>query len=613
MNSPTLQTQLKEFPRSPGVYLMKSQDGTILYIGKAKNLRSRVRSYFTGPKDPKTKVLVSRIETIDYLVTGSEYEALILENNLIKEYTPRYNINLKDGKTYPVIRITADSYPRIFRTRRIIHDGSQYFGPFPSVGSIETYLTIVDTLYPLRKCRGPLKKRTSPCLYYHIGKCPGPCAGLISQQDYGKRVKSAAKMLAAPPEKLKQDLNKKMRAASKALKFEEAAKFRDILNTIEDIFSQQNVVDYDLETRDYLGWFNKDGYQSFVVLQMRGGKLSGTDMFRSEGLGIDQDDLMQFITRYYSEYKRYPEKLYLPQDFPLGELQRFFSDELKASTTIATPTSDRDGAVLNMAQENARQDGVKRINELGNVPALEELQRILDLPTLPVRIEGFDIAQLHGKHTVAAMVSFLQGRPDPKEYRTYHIKSLHGAIDDFESMREAVARRYTRVLNEGLSRPDLILIDGGKGQLSAATGILQALGLEDIPILGLAKQHEEIFLPERQEPITLPPGHPGLRILQGVRDEAHRFGTTLNQKLRSKDIRLEILETIPGMGKVRSKRLMQAFGSVDMLAEADIQLIAQSGGFGLDLAMAVKQRCQAHRGKYTGSEMAAEPDPPQQF
>jgi excinuclease ABC subunit C len=609
MKETALQNRIKDFPKNPGVYLMKDDRGTIIYVGKAKILRNRVRSYFAGTKDPKTRVLVSKIRTIDYLITESEYEALILENNLIKEYSPRYNINLKDGKTYPVIRITADEYPRIFRTRRIIQDGSRYFGPYTNVAAIQTYLEMIDKLYPLRKCRGPLKKRSSPCLYYHIGKCPGPCAGLVSREDYQAQADKAATMLAKPPEELQKELEAHMQEASKGLKFEKAAEYRDLLRAMDSIFVDQKVIDYDLETRDYLGWYAQDSYHSFVVLQMRGGRLAGTDMFRSQGFGSDEEDLVQFITRYYSEFRRFPERLFLPPRAPQEDIQRFFREELGASeTTVLYASGDRDGAVMNMATENARQDCLKRIMDLGSRPALEELQRILSLPTLPERIEGFDIAQLHGKHTVAAMVSYFQGRPDPGSYRKFHIRSINGGIDDFESIREAVARRYTRVINEDLPRPDLILIDGGKGQLSGAKGILDALGL-DIPILGLAKREEEIFLPGEKEPIILPPGHPALRILQGVRDEAHRFGTTFNQQLRTSDLKLDTLEGIPGLGKVRSQRLMKKFGGLKGIAQASIHELSRAGGFGNDLAQSIQERLALEGFRDTDESIAAESTP----
>ncbi|WP_162180216.1 excinuclease ABC subunit UvrC [Spirochaeta lutea] len=590
MKTETLHSQAKQFPRDPGVYLMKDPKGTIIYVGKAKNLRNRVRSYFTGHKDPKTAVLVSKVHHIDFLVTKSEYEALILENNLIKEYTPRYNINLKDGKTYPVIRITNDAYPRVFRTRRIIRDGSQYFGPYTNIKAIELYLEVIDRLYPLRKCRGPLKKRESPCLYYHIGKCPGPCAGLISKEDYRKRVAKVARLLSKPPKTLIKEFERDMKKASANLQFEDAAYYRDVIQAMEEVFAEQQVVDYDQETRDYIGWYNQDQYHSFVVLQMREGKLAGTDMFRSQGYGEDSENLLQFITQYYSQHDRRPAVVYLGEPDVLPAIQEFFSSELASAIRAEIPESDRDSSILEMARENARQDGLKRIHELGSLPALEELQRILQLPSLPLRIEGFDIAQLHGKHTIASLVSFHQGKPDKAQYRYYKIKTLDGGIDDFESMREAVARRYSRLLNEDRDMPDLILIDGGKGQLSAAKSILDSLGLGDLAILGLAKQEEEIFLPGRSKSITLPPGHPALRILQNVRDEAHRFATGLNQRLRSGDLHLETLESIPGIGPARAKKILQRYTSMKVIRDKTAQEISQDCGIPLAAATALEHQ-----------------------
>jgi excinuclease ABC subunit C len=599
---------LANLPQQPGVYLMKDRDDRIIYVGKAKVLRNRVRSYFSGQKDTKTGFLVSHIDHIDYIVTGTEYEALILENNLIKQHKPKYNINLKDGKTYPVIRITAEDYPRVFRTRHIIQDGSDYFGPFPAVGAIDRYLELIEEHFPLRKCRGPLKKRAQPCLYFHIHRCLGPCAGKASPLEYRRQVRNIRALLEGQTARLGADLQKRMLGAARKMQFEEAAKLRDAVRALETIGLDQQVQDFDPDSRDYLAWGNDGEMVSFVVFRMRGGKLVGTETFRTVALpgegeeagaapagqaipagaplpGQVQPELVeQFFMQLYEPGSLPPRRVCLAESADTAELQRYLREELGSECELHLPRQTRDQSIINLARENARQDLARRKSESGDVAALKDLQSVLELPRLPMRIEGFDIAHLHGKHTVAAMVSFWKGIPDKNHYRIFQIKSLQGGIDDFESIREAVARRYTRVLNEELERPDLILIDGGKGQLSAACGILEGIGLGDIPICALAKEEEEIFLPGRGESVRLPEGSPALRILQAVRDESHRFGTGHNQRLRSGDIKLSTLEGIPGIGPTRAKKLMEVFGSLDAVRSADAELLQARAGLPAKLA-----------------------------
>lgn len=590
MNIDELKDSIADFPLSPGVYLMKDAQGVIIYVGKAKKLRNRVRSYFAAGKDVKTAALVGKIRNIDFIVTENEYEALILENNLIKEHNPRYNINLKDGKTYPVIRITAHKYPRIFRTRRIIRDGSDYFGPYADVKAIDTYLNLVDNLYPLRKCKGVLKKRDHPCLYYHINKCPGPCAGLISKQDYNKRVEKVRNLLSESPENVRSKLEKEMQNASAALKFEQAAEYRDNLQALESVGSGQMVSDFDPESRDYLAYHEHEGLLSFVVFQMRNGRLVGTDIFRNRNFNSptadEANNLEQFVMRYYEEMRSPPGKLFISRiNFNTSALERFFREERDSQVEILSPENNRDSSLLNMAEENARQDSFKRAREIGDEEGIAELKKLFRLPGLPRRIEGFDIAQLQGKYTVAAMVSFKNGVPDKKEYRYFNIKSLKGKIDDYESMREAMARRYSRLKNEGKPMPDLILIDGGKGQLNAACDILDSLGLRGQPILSIAKREEEIFIPGHSQGVVLPPGTPGLRVLQAVRDESHRFGTSLNQRQRNRDLELNA-KNIPGFGPKRSSQLIVEFTSYENAYRAGSAEISQRTGIPLAVAEA---------------------------
>lgn len=585
----TLRKQIKDFPLQPGVYLMKDEQKKIIYIGKAVKLRNRVRSYFSGEKDIKTRTLVHQIHSIDHIVTKSEYEALLLENNLIKKWNPRYNINLKDGKSYPVIRITSDEYPRVFRTRNIINDKSQYYGPYPDVKVLDETLALIKKMLPLRRCR-KLKKRENPCLYYHMGKCSGPCAGLIGKEDYRTLVNKARAILTGRTAGLEKDLLKEIKALSESLEFEKAAELRDILIALQLLQTEQKVEDFEVESRDYVGVDYSGNYYSFVVFQMRNGKLLGKESFRSEYYGSEQDATQEFLLRYYgTPDKDFPSCVFLSlKDRSL--IQDYLNREVRGADkmVLELPRSKRDQAVLNMAVENARSDLARKLQDMGNIPALEDLQMVLNLKKIPRRIEGFDIAQLDGHFTVSSLISFKDGNPDRKNYRHYNIRSLDGGIDDFKAISEAVARRYTRLKNEKKEMPDLILIDGGKGQVSAAVSVLDALGL-DIPLVGLAKREELLYLPGEKDPIDLPEGDRGLRVLQHVRDETHRFATAHNQKLRKKQISLNSLENIPGIGPARSKKLLVGFGSMEKLYAAKAEEISNTAGVSLEAAEMIHQ------------------------
>ncbi len=564
------------FPTDPGVYIMKDPDAGIIYVGKAKNLRNRVRSYFTGDKDPKTAVLRSRVASIEYIVTRNEYEALLLENNLIKEHNPRYNINLKDGKSYPVIRITNERFPRVFRTRTIVDDGSRYFGPYTELDKVDQYLELIERLYPLRKCRGRVRPRPHPCLYYHIGRCSAPCAGKTTEAAYRENVEQIQDLLEGETGTLRAELQRKMGAAVERLAFEQAAQYRDAIRAIEALAEDQQVMDFDPDVRDYVGYAAKDDLCSFAVFQMRAGRLIGNELFHTPVFGTEEEDLTQFLMRYYDELRSPPARLLVPTPIDLDDVATFLREKHGSETVIEVPQTKRDTSLMRMAVQNARSDLDKRAREHGNLPALEELRRVLQLQRTPLRIEGFDIAQLAGRHPVAALVSFDNGIPDKDRYRRFHVKTLDGKVDDYEAIREVVARRYTRMVNERTAKPDLILIDGGIGQVNAAADVLQALGLDAIPVIGLAKQNEEIFRPHHSAPLRLPEGSAPLRVLQYVRDEAHRFATTFNQQLRSKDISLSQLESIPGIGETRSHRILKQFESLQNVAEATPEYIAET-------------------------------------
>jgi len=598
----------RQAPESPGVYLMRSAEGEIIYVGKAKVLRNRLSSYFSGRKDIKTRHLVSRIESIEWILAASEYEALLLENTLIKRHTPRYNINLKDGKSYPSVRITNEEFPRVFRTRRIIRDGSLYFGPFPSADTVDVYLDLIKKLFPLRRC-AVMRPRENPCMYYHIGRCSGPCAGRITKEAYAEYVEEVKKLLSGETEALLAELRAKMAASARALRFEEAARLRDSATAIELFAGRSSAVDFDPEARDYIAWAADGDLVCYVVFQMRDGKLTGRDLFRGKLYATEGEALQDFLMSYYGPDRPPPGKVFVQKPFaPLGEaaadpavvrdltvvhdltvVAEYFARELGSATAFAVPEEGLHAAAMNLAAQNASEDLAKRRREIGDIPALEELRKALGLSSLPARIEGFDIAQLSGKHTVASLISFKNGVPDKKNYRYFKIRSLEGAIDDFGAVREAVARRYTRLVNEGLDLPDLVLIDGGAGQVSAAKEILDSLGV-DSDLAGLAKRNEEVYLPGVPEPLVLPKDSPALRVLVAVRDETHRFATGLNQRLRASDLKFGVLEEIEGVGPARARKLMREFGSLEMIAAAGEEGIAKAGSMPIEIARKVKER-----------------------
>jgi len=533
---------LEYAPQSPGVYIMRNA-GKIIYIGKAKNLFKRVSSYFTGNKDIKTTHLVNKIEDIEYIITKTEYEALILENNLIKKHRPKYNIDLKDGKTFPVIKITGEEFPSVFKTRYIVDDGASYFGPYPSGEVLEKYLELVKKRFPLRKCRGSLKPRKTPCLYYHIGSCLAPCCGKADKKEYANYVRKVKTFLSGNIKNLIAELKKQMADYSKVLDFEKAAEVRDFINAATDLVTEQKVQDFDLESRDYIASETDGLYTAFVVLQMRGGKLAGKSVYVSE-LPDTEESATQFFIQYYSSFKNVsmglvalPSEVFTNMLPETEHLDQYFAEQEMPEIPVHIPSNNRDVAMVKMAGENCRMELYKKNRAISIEDSLRTLQQHLGLNAPPRRIEGFDICHWGGTKTVASLVSFFNGKPDKSQYRTFHIKSLpDGTIDDYASMREVIARRYARVQNDNLNPPDLILVDGGKGQLNAATKILHILGMDSIPLAGLAEKNEEIFIPGRKDAIVLPRTSDALKILQNVRDEAHRFANRFNKQLLKKDI-----------------------------------------------------------------------------
>lgn len=581
-----LKEAVKKFPDSPGVYLMRDNAGEVIYVGKARVLANRVRSYFTGTKDLKTTILMRRVHDIEYILTQNEYEALLLENTLIKRHMPRFNISLKDGKSYPLIRVTADSYPRVFKTRRIVQDGSTYYGPFPNVKHTQIYLDLIDKLLPLRKCAGELKRRTSPCLYYHIGKCLGPCIGKVTPEEYARFVRKAHNLLQGKTKTLIQELEAEMRKASEELRFERAAELRDMIRAIQELGSSSAVVDQNTEQRDYIGMAAEGNLAVFCVFPMRDGKLQGRDIYVSEFFGTEEEALQEFLLRYYEAHPLPQHAVFLSRVIETQDVANFFREQGLGSPEFHVPQGGRHYSILRLAVENAVAELKRRVEGSGNAVGLADLQRVLGLNRLPRRIEGFDVAHVDGTEPVASLVTFVNGVPDRKHYRAFKLRSLDGAIDDYRALQEAVARRYQRLLNEGQPLPDLILIDGGKGQVAAVKEILETLEL-NVPLCGLAKRQEEIFLPGQPQPIVLPKGSPALRILQAIRDETHRFATRHNRRIRERKLGQGLLTGVPGVGQARSRRLIQHYGNLDRIAEAPVEEVAQVGRMPVEVAQAL--------------------------
>lgn len=575
----------KSLPENPGCYLMKDKSGTVIYVGKAKNLRRRVTSYFLRQQNAKTAALVDHIDTIDFVITGNEYEALVLENNLIKEYSPHYNILLKDGKSYPVIRITNEPFPRIYKTRKVIKDGSKYYGPYPDVKRLDLYLDMVEEDSTLRKCNGLLKKRDTPCLYYHLHKCSGPCIGKIDSKTYKETVKEVELFLDGDDSRLLKKVEKEMLDASRELDFERAAKKRDLLEALRSMQKNQSVEEHSEENaRDYAAIEMRSYLCTISIMQFREGRLIGKALYRSDTMGDETETLFSFLIQYYSDGESLPDELFVSHDIDSELLSKYFKDALNSSIYVTIPKEGKHFRILRMAAENASRDVEKRLQEIDNTPSLERLKEVLSLDVLPRHIEGFDIAQLSGKYTVASLIVFRNGNSSNKEYRHFSMKTLDGKIDDFKSIYEAVYRRYKRLRDEKGEMPELIMIDGGKGQVGSALEALSELGLS-IPVIGLAKEHEEIVFYDRPS-IFLDHGDPALRVLIAVRDECHRFATSFNQRMRSKEASFSLLESIEGVGKERSKRIMTTFGSVEEI----LKLTPEELSKGAKIPLAVAER-----------------------
>jgi excinuclease ABC subunit C len=594
---PTLSTR-------PGVYLFRDARGEMLYVGKAKSLRSRVRSYFRADRTTsvKTAELARRIADVETIVVGSEAEALLLEANLIKEHRPRFNVDLKDDKSYPYIKVTVhEPFPRVWVTRRVVHDGSRYFGPYTNVGKMRQALEVVKRLYTVRSCRYdlPSESPARPCLDYHIDRCKAPCVGLQSEADYRAMVDEILKVLGGDTEGIRRGVEVRMKEAAEALDFETAARLRDTLEGLDTLARDVRVQGTGDGSYDVVGLARDGELGAAVVLKVRDGNVLGRDTQRFTGLGDESDDdLLAILTsRYYlgggeARLEELPRQILLPRDFPDRVLlARVLSEEAGRKVDAHVPQRGEKVRLVHLAEENARHVLEDRVTALAYAAdradeALYALQDALGLKVVPRLMVCFDVSHTQGSETVASAVVFRNAEPRKSGYRHMKIRGDWGN-DDYASMAEAVTRWFRRRVAEEKTLPDLCIVDGGKGQLSAARAALEELGLEDVHLAALAKRDEEVFLPDRPEPVVLDRRDRALHVLQRIRDEAHRFAVSYNRKLRKKRTLRSDLGDIPGIGPRRQQALLSRFGSVKGVRAAGAAEIARVEGFSDVLAQRI--------------------------
>lgn len=571
-----LKDKLAVLPDKPGCYLMKNSNGEVIYVGKAKVLKNRVRSYFTGSHDGKTQLLVSEIADFEYIVVSSAIEALLLECNLIKQYNPRYNVMLKDDKTYPYIKITNETHPRLEITRKVLKDKARYFGPYPNAGAAAEVKKLLDRLYPLRKCKNIPKQ---VCLYYHLGQCLAPCEYEVEQAENQRLVEDIIQFLDGGHAAMKADLTEKMTQAAENMEFERAKELRDLIRSIEAVMEKQKVTFTDTVDRDIFGFAVEKGWMCIQVFYMRQGKMIERETTSFPYYGEETEDFMSFVTQfYYDKQQALPKEILLPQQSEPELLEQWLG------VKVLTPKRGKKVELVAMASENAKiaiqeKFALMSKDDARTVQAVHNLGHILGIGT-PTRIEAFDNSNIQGVEPVSALVVFTDGRPDKKEYRKFKIQTVAGP-DDYGSMREVIRRRYTRVLRENQPLPDLIMIDGGKGQIGAAMDVLEnELGLY-IPVCGLAKDDKhktaQLLFGDPPEPVELKRDSYEFYLLQRIQDEVHRFAITFHRQSRSKTMLASQLDEIPGIGEKRRKLLFQHFGSLARMKEASVEDFRQLG------------------------------------
>ena len=588
--SDSIKNALAVLPDKPGVYLMHDAEGKVIYVGKAVVLKNRVRSYFRNlaSHTPKVKAMVAKIAEIETIVTSSEVEALILECNLIKKYRPRYNISLKDDKTYPYLKVTLqEDFPRLYMTRRLMRDGSKYYGPYADAGAMHATVKLLSSMFPLRTCRKMNPDR--PCLNYHIKRCLAPCAGYVSKEEYGQMIKSVCMVLDGRTTELERDLKQRMQAAAEDYAFEEAARLRDQLQAVERLNESQKAVTNNGGDMDIIGFAQDMTGNCLQIFFVRKGKLIGRDnFFLQDGGEAQQEVLTAFIKQYYNDATFIPREIVLPQ-LPEAEEQQlieaWLSGKAERKVELFVPQRGVKRELLQLANDNALKLLSERLRKgslslKNDEQAAEELQQALGLEHSLERMDCFDISHTQGSETVASMVVFRKGSISKKDYRKYKIVSAEGKPDDFKSMQEVVYRRY----KDYEDLPNLVVIDGGKGQLSSALEVIRGLGLADLPVVGLAKREEEIFIPHQSTSILLDRDSAALHLIQRIRDEAHRFAITFHRKLRGKRNLVSVLDHVEGIGPKRRQALWKAFKTLEAMKAASVEELAAVEGMNTAVA-----------------------------
>ena len=588
-----LAEKLENLPAAPGVYQHKDAAGKVLYVGKAKNLRNRVRQYFQKSRSlgPRIEQMLTKATDLDVIVTDSEVEALILEANLIKKFKPRYNVSLKDDKSYPYIVITGEPYPRVFITRHVRRDGSRYFGPYTDVKNVRSALKAIRDIFMIRSCNFLIdeeairKKKFKVCLDYHIKKCEGPCEGLVSRERYNAMIDQVASLLRGKTGSLIRTLRAEMERLAAERRFEDAAVLRDRIKGLEAYSERQKATDLDSTDRDIVAFASDADDACGVIFKLRDGKMVGRQHYYMGNVeGKPEGEILEaLLQQYYLEAEDIPSEVYTP--VPLEDAEafaRWLGTRRGEPVTLAVPQGGEEAKLVRLTQSNAKflleELKIQKMKRADYIPhPLLALQKDLGLDRVPRKIECFDNSNIQGSDPVASMVVFVDGKPRKSEYRKFKIQSVSGP-DDFASMREIIERRYTRLLEEQGELPDLIVVDGGKGQLSSAVDVLAKLGLKEQPVIGLAKKLEEVFLPGRSDPEMIAKASSGLRLLQQVRDEAHRFAITFHRTLRTKRTLQTELDLIEGVGNKRAKELLEAFGSVQGVKFATPEQLAEVVG-----------------------------------
>lgn len=571
-----IRQKLSVLPMEPGCYLMKDRQDQVIYVGKAKKLRNRVRSYFTGAHDTKTTRLVREIVDFEYIVTSSETESLLLELNLIKKYQPRYNVLLKDDKSYPFIKITKERHPKLIVTRTVRKGSGKYFGPYPNAYSAHETKKLLDRIYPFRKCD---KMPDRLCLYYHIGQCLGPCVYPVDQSEYERMTREITEFLNGEDKTILRNLEEKMQKASENLEFEQAKEYRDLIQHIHNLTKKQKIMSADQTVRDVFGYSVNKGWMCIQVFFIRQGNLIEREATMFPLQQTPEEEFYTFIGQFYQLNQHFlPREVHVPSNLDTTMIGSV------VDTKILSPQRGQKKQLVDMANKNAhialdnKFELIAR-DESRTVKAIEQLGDAMGIQT-PIRIEAFDNSNIQGVDPVSAMVSFIDGKPDKKGYRKYKIKSVEGP-DDYKSMQEAVRRRYTRVLNEGLPLPDLIIVDGGKGHMSSVASVLEnELGL-DIPIAGLAKndkhQTSELLYGETAQVIPLKKNSQAFYLLQRIQDEVHRFAITFHRQTRQKTGMQSVLDQVGGIGPKRKTKLLRTFGSIKKMREASVDQLQEAG------------------------------------